>query len=182
MHERWFSLVSSGPTGSRMNSRTRLKILSTMDVREAMGQFCGYIHLKLIKKPTEATRERRTRRQSGSTGWKILLCSQKSVRNLMKNGCRRRLKDKYKKHLVKWWKDMVHHSLRSTLAPRPVEKQLCIHRSTNHSGWHEATLPHWWCHKGFYYLWAAHTRWECNKKGGYQCCKPYRQNENSKNP
>ena len=68
MHERRFNLVSLGPTGRRMNSHMRLKILSTVGVREAMGQFCGCIHSKLIKKPTEAARERRTRRQSGSTG------------------------------------------------------------------------------------------------------------------
>ena len=84
-----------------MNSRTRLKILSTVGVREAMGQFRGCVHSKLIKKPIEVARERRTRRQSGYVGWNLLLCSHKSVRNLMKNGCRQRLKGKYKKHLVK---------------------------------------------------------------------------------
>jgi len=66
-----------------------------------MGQFCGCIHSKLIKKPIEAARERRTRRQSGSAGWKLLLCNHKSARNLVKNGCRWRLKGKYKKHIVK---------------------------------------------------------------------------------
>jgi len=75
MHERWFSLVSSGPTGGRMNSRTHLKNLSTVGIREAMGQFYGCIQSKLIEKPTEAARERRTRRQSGFAGWKLLLCS-----------------------------------------------------------------------------------------------------------
>ena len=91
----------SGLTGRKMNSRMRLKILSTVGIREGMGQFHGYIHSKLIRKPTEAARERRMRRQSGSAGWKLLLCSHKSARNLVKNGCRRRLKGKYKKHLVK---------------------------------------------------------------------------------
>ena len=79
----------------------RLKILSTMGVREAMGQFHGYNHSKLIKKPTEAARGRRMRRQNGSTGWKLLFYSHKSARNLMKNGCRWRLKGKCKQHLVK---------------------------------------------------------------------------------
>ena len=84
-----------------MNSPMRLKILSTVGVREAMGQFRGCNHSKLIKIPTEATRERRMRRQSGSAGWKLLFYSHKSARNLVKNGYRRRLKGKCKQHLVK---------------------------------------------------------------------------------
>ena len=49
-----------------------------------MGQFRGCFHSKQIEKPTEAARERRTRRQSGFVGCKLLLCSHKSMRNLMK--------------------------------------------------------------------------------------------------
>jgi len=101
VHERRFSLVSLGLTGRRMNSPMRLKILSTVGVREAMGQFCGCNHSKPIKIPTEAARERRMRRQSGSAVWKLLFCNQKSARKLVKNGCRRRFKGKCKQHLVK---------------------------------------------------------------------------------
>ena len=101
MHERQFSLVSLGLTGRRMNSPMRLKILSTVGVRETMGQFRGCNHSKLIRIPTEAARERRMRRQSGYAGWKLLFCSQKSMRKLVRNGCRRRFKGKCKQHLVK---------------------------------------------------------------------------------
>jgi len=79
----------------------RLKILSTVGVREVMGQFRGYNHSKLIKIPTEAARERRMRRQSRSASWKLLFCSKKKTRKLVKNGCRRRFKGKCKQHLVK---------------------------------------------------------------------------------
>ena len=41
-----------------MNSPMRLKILSTVGVREAMGQFCGCNHSKSIKIPTERQRKK----------------------------------------------------------------------------------------------------------------------------
>ena len=84
-----------------MNSPMLLKIVSTVGVREAMGQIRACNHSKLIKIPTKVARERRMRRQSGSASWKLLYYSHKSTRNLVKNGCRRRLKGKCKQHLVK---------------------------------------------------------------------------------
>jgi len=66
-----------------------------------MGQFSGCNHFKPIKIPKKAARERRKRRQSGSAAWKLLFCSYKSSRKLVKNGCRQRFKGKCKQHLVK---------------------------------------------------------------------------------
>ena len=93
--------MSSGLTGRRINSPMRLKILNTVGVREAIGQFHVCNHSKLIKIPTEAARERRMRRQSGSAALELLFCSQKSARKLVKNGCRQRFKGKCKQHVVK---------------------------------------------------------------------------------
>jgi len=99
VHEQRLHLVSSSPIERTMNSRTPLIIQNTAGIREGMGQFHGTIPSQLIKELIEATRERR-RRQSGFASWRSLCIAHKSVKEVEKNGCRRRLRGKCKQQLV----------------------------------------------------------------------------------
>jgi len=95
MHEQRLHLVYSSPIEIRMNLCTPLKIQNTVGVREDMGQFRGTIPSQLIEELIEATRERR-RRQSRFTSWRSLCIARKSVKEVEKNGCRRRSRGKCK--------------------------------------------------------------------------------------
>ena len=93
-------LVYSSPIERRMNSHTPLKIKNMAGVREGMGQFYGTIPSHLIEELVEATIERRRRKQRGFASWRSLCIARKIVKEVEKNGCRRRSRGKCKQQLV----------------------------------------------------------------------------------
>jgi len=98
MHDKRLHLVYSSLIERRMYSCMPLKIQNTAGVREGMGQFRGTIPSQLIKELIEATTERR--RKSGFTSRRSLCIARKSMKEVEKNGCRRRSRGKCKEQLV----------------------------------------------------------------------------------